>query len=362
MRALLALLLLIYAVPAKAERIKDLARISGVRANQLVGYGLVVGLAGTGDDNLGYTVQGLKSAVSRLGLSLPPGLNPAAKNAAAVMLTAELPPFAKPGQRLDITVSAIGKAKSLRGGTLLYALLQGADGAVYASAQGSVAIGGLGVEGADGSSLTVNVPSAGRIPQGGIVERDVPTSFATGDTLRLDLNAADYTTAQRIADAINESFGHGTAAPLDGASVTVRAPANPARRVALLSRIENIDLAPGKPTARIVINARTGTIVIGADVRLHPVAVAHGRLTVRVTEAQNVSQPAPFSRGETRVTPESTLDAAEDRARVSLFNPGAKLRDLVDALNALGATPSDLVAILEAIHQAGAMHAELVVL
>ena len=362
MRRIFALLLLAFSLPAQAERIKDMVSIEGVRANQLAGYGIVVGLAGTGDDNLPYTVQSLKNAVSRLGLALPPGLNPAAKNAAAVFVTAELPAFAKIGQRMDVTISAIGKAKSIRGGTLLLTFLQGADGEVYASAQGNVAVGGLGVEGADGSSLTVNIPSAGRIAEGGIVEREVASHFRDAKTMRLDLKRPDYTTAVRIAEAINDQARTPIATPMDSTSIEVIAPAGAEARVRLLSAIENINVQPAAPLAQVIINARTGTVVISEDVRVRPVAVAHGSLRVQIQERLNVSQPNAFGQGQTTVTPQSSLSAEEKPAMVHHFSPGASLRKLVDALNALGATSSDIVAILEAIHKAGALNADLVII
>src|SRR5690349_5125017 len=296
-RFLIALLALL-AVPAHAERIKDLGSFAGVRPNQLVGYGIVVGLAGTGDDNLEYTVQSMKGVASRFGLNLPAGINPGLKNAAAVMVTAELPAFAKPGQRIDVTVAAIGKAKSLRGGSLLMVPLQGADGNIYAMAQGSLAVGGLGVEGADGSKLTVNVPSSGRIPDGATVERAVETGFATTEDLRFNLAKADFTTAERVSGAINKRFGADTAHPLDAVSISIKAPQGAEVRTALMSEVQNLNVVAADPAARVIVNARTGTVVINSAVRVGPAAVTHGRLTVRIDEAPRVSQPAPFSNGQ----------------------------------------------------------------
>jgi flagellar P-ring protein precursor FlgI len=345
------------------ERLRDLARFQGVRANSLVGYGLVVGLSGTGDDNLAYTIQSMRSATSALGVQLPAGVNPSLKNAAAVMLTAELPPFAKPGQRLDVTVSALGRAKSLRGGTLLLAPLKGADGAVHALAQGNLTVGGFGADGADGSRIVVNTPSSGRIPGGASVERAAPSPFAGTGPLLLDLVSASFATAQAVADGINRAEGAPLARPLDAVSIEIAAPDTPAARVALAARIEALAIAPAAPPARVVVNARTGTIVIGGDVRVLPAAVAHGNLTVSVTEDIQVSQPAPFARrGDTAVTPRSTVAAEETPARMALFAPGVRLADIVDAVNALGAAPGDLVAILEALKEAGALRAELVVI
>lgn len=352
-----------HAADAAPERIGDLARFQGVRPNSLVGYGLVVGLPGTGDDNLAYTIQSMRSAASALGVQLPAGLNPALKNAAAVMVTAELPPFAKPGQRVDVTISALGRAKSLRGGTLLLAPLRGADGETYALAQGNLTVGGFGAEGADGSRVVVNTPTSGRIPGGALVEREVPSPFAAGPSLRLDLVTPSFATAERLADGINRALGRVAARPLDAVTVEIEAPGMAADRVRLASLIETLMISPPAPPARVVVNARTGTVVIGGDVRILPAAVAHGNLTVSVGETWQASQPAPFSRrGNTVVTPQSEVSAKEAEARMALFAPGARLSDIVDAVNALGAAPGDLVAILEALKQAGALRAELVVI
>ncbi len=346
-----------------AERVKDLARFQGVRANSLVGYGIVVGLPGTGDDNLAYTVQSMRSAASALGVQLPPGVNPALKNAAAVMVTAELPAFAKPGQRIDVTISALGRAKSLRGGTLLMAPLKGVDGETYALAQGNLSVGGFGAEGADGSRIVVNTPTSGRIPGGAMVERSVASPFAEENTLILDLATPSFSTAQAMADAINADQGRLVARALDAVSVSVEAGGTAAARVALAARLETITVVPGAPPARVIVNARTGTVVIGGNVRILPAAVAHGNLSVTISEDVQVSQPAAFARrGETAVTPRSDVAAAQEQARMALFAPGVRLADIVDAVNALGAAPGDLVAILEALKEAGALRAELVVI
>ncbi len=357
----LAAALQILAAPAAAERIKDLGNFQGIRSNQLTGYGVVVGLAGTGDDNLEYTVQSLKGMASRLGLTLPAGVNPGLKNAAAVMVTAELPAFAKPGQRIDVTVSAIGKAKSLRGGTLIMMPLQGADGQIYAMAQGSLAVGGLGVEGADGSKVVVNVPSSGRIPDGATVERTVDTGFGQTPYLTFNLAKTDFTTAQRVSNAINQRFG-GIARPMDGVSIVIDAPQGANLRTALVSEIENLDIQTAEPPARVIINARTGTIVINSAVRVGPAAVTHGKLVVKIDEQPQVSQPAPFSRGETTITPSSSVSVEEEKRPMFMLAPGPRLADIVKAVNAVGASPADLVAILEALKEAGALKAELVVL
>ena len=353
---------LLLATPARAERIKDIARFAGVRANALTGYGIVVGLSGSGDDNFEYTVQSLKSAAARLGVVLPPNINPGLKNAAAVMLTAELPPFAKPGQRLDVTVSALGKAKSLRGGTLLLAPMQGADGEVYALAQGNLAVGGFGAEGKDGSKIVVGTPSSGRIPSGASVERSVASPFAGSADLHLDLNDQDFSTAQSVTDAINAALGGTAATTLDAATIAIRAPADGASRMALAARIESLNISLAPPPARVIVNARTGTVVIGGEVRILPAAIAHGNLTVRITENQQASQPNALGGGNTTVTQQSSVQASEAPSRMQLFQPGARLNDIVDAVNALGAAPGDLVAILEALKAAGALRAELTVI
>nr|WP_153401111.1 flagellar basal body P-ring protein FlgI [Polymorphobacter fuscus] len=355
------LLLALLAAPAHAERIKDIARFAGVRANALTGYGVVVGLSGTGDQNLEFTIQSLKSATARLGVLIPPGIAPQLKNAAAVMITAELPPFAKPGQRLDVTVSALGQAKSLRGGTLLLAPMQGADGEVYALAQGNLAVGGFGAEGKDGSKIVVGTPSSGRIPGGASVERAVASPFAGDAALRLDLTEQDFSAARAVTQTINRAMGS-IATTDDAATISIRAPADTAARMALAAQIESLEVRLAPPAARVIVNARTGTVVIGGEVRILPSAVAHGNLTVRITENQQASQPGAFGGGRTAVTQQSTVEAAEAPGRMQMFQPGARLGDIVDAVNALGAAPGDLVAILEALKAAGALRAELVVI
>ena len=361
MRWLLFLFALI-AVPAQADRIKDLGTFQGLRVNQLTGYGVVVGLAGTGDDSLDYSTQGVKGVVSRFGLTLPPGVNPSLKNAAAVIITAELPAFAKPGQRLDITVSALGKAKSLRGGTLVMVPLRGADGQIYAMAQGNLAVGGLGVDAADGSKLTVNVPSAGRIPGGATIERAVASGFADSPVVTFNLADADLTTAQRVASAVNRLMGNGKARAIDAVSVAIEAPPGAESRSMLMSLIENIDVNPADAPARVIVNARTGTVVINGAVRISPAAVSHGKLTVRVDENPRISQPAPFSQGETALEPNSDIRIDETRNPMFKFSPGASLSDIVAAINRIGASPGDLAEILQALKQVGAMKAELIVL
>jgi len=346
------------------ERIKDLASVSGVRENQLIGYGLVVGLDGTGDQTTQapFTVQSLKNMLGQLGVTVPDSVNPQTKNLAAVMVTADLLPFAKQGQRMDITVSSLGNAKSLRGGTLLMTPLKGADGQVYAMAQGNLTVGGFGAGAADGSRITVNVPSVGRIPNGATVEREVPSGFAQGNYVVLNLNRPDFTTAYRMSEVVNAHLGGDVAKPLDGSSVQVRAPADPGQRVSFIAVLENLPVAAAEPPARVIINARSGTIVMGAGVKVRPAAISHGNLTVTISENPTVSQPQPFSNGQTAAVPQSDLEVKQDKNRMFLFAPGTALGDIVQAVNDVGAAPGDLVAILEALREAGALRAELIVI
>ncbi|AIT80655.1 flagellar basal body P-ring protein FlgI [Novosphingobium pentaromativorans] len=346
---------------ASAERVRDLGQFQGVRSNQLTGYGIVVGLPGTGDDNLEYLTQAMKGVSGRMGLTLPPGVSPGLKNAAAVMITADLPAFAKPGQRIDVTVSTIGKAKSLRGGALIMTPLYGADGQIYAMAQGNLAVGGLGISGKDGSNVTVNIPTVGRIADGASVERAVATGFDSDPLLRWNLFNADFLTASRVRDAINRRLP-GTASVEDGVTLALRLPPQPDTRASVMAAIEMIEVEPAETAARVIVNSRTGTVVINNAVRLSPAAISHGKLTVRVDEDPTVVQPAPFSRGQTAVEQNSTITTDEEKRSVAMFRPGASLSSVVDALNMLGVTPSDLVAILEALKQAGALKAEMVVI
>ena len=348
-----------------AERIKDIASVAGVRDNQLVGYGLVVGLDGTGDQTsqTPFTVQSLKSMLSQFGVTLPDNSNPQVKNIAAVTIHAELPAFAKPGQAIDVTVSSVGNAKSLRGGTLLMAPLKGPDGQVYAVAQGSLLVGGLSAGGNDGSRVSVNIPSVGRIPSGAIVERAAPTSIDSGNSLVLNIHNPDFTTAKRVSDAINSALGDGIAWPVDGASVHVIAPEAADQKIAYLSLIENLTLIPGDAPAKVIVNSRTGTVVIGSNVRITPAAVSHGSLTVTIHESPAASQPVgPLSGGSTIVVPASNVSVTEEQKRMFNFDPGVALDDIVRAVNQVGAAPSDLVAILEALREAGALRADLVVI
>ena len=363
--SLMAVLLLCAALPLAAERLKDITSIAGVRSNHLVGYGLVIGLDGSGDstNSAPFTVQSLKSMLSKFGVVVPPGVNPSLKNVAAVMIHAELPPFAKPGQTIDITVSSIANAKSLRGGSLLMAPLKGADGQTYAIAQGNMVVGGFGAEGGDGTSVTVNIPSVGRIPNGATVEREVPTPFSQAGPVVLNLNTPDFTTAMRVAEKINAVVGAGSALPVDSSSVQVKAPVNQGQKVAFLAMLQSIEVEPGEGAARVIVNARTGTIVIGSHVRVTPVAVAHGSLTVSVSESFDVSQPEAFARrGNTVVTPNSGVAITQENNPMFVLSSGVSLQDLVRAVNNVGAAPGDMVSILEALKQAGALRADLIVI
>jgi flagellar P-ring protein precursor FlgI len=360
-----ALVIALVAGPARAERIKDVATVAGVRGNQLVGYGLVVGLDGTGDQTsqTPFTIQTIKNMLKQLGVLVPDNVNPQLRNVAAVTVQATLPPFSKPGQTIDITVSSIGNAQSLRGGSLLMTPLRGADGEIYALAQGNLIVGGFGVEGSDGSRVSVNVPSTGRVPNGATVERMVPSSLGTADSVVLNLNTPDFTTAARLADSINNELGGGVAETLDPISVRVRAPAAESERVAYISHIENLEVQPAEPPAKVIVNSRTGTVVIGSNVRVSPAAVAHGSLVVKITETTLVSQPNQFSNnGRTAVVGQSDIDVNQGDGRMFVFEPGTTLNEIVEAVNQVGAAPGDLVAILEALREAGALHAQLIVI
>lgn len=350
---------------AQAERLKDIASVQGVRSNQLIGYGLVVGLDGTGDQTTQtpFTLQTFNNMLAEFGIKVPAGTSTTQlKNVAAVSIHADLPPFAKPGQTIDITVSSIGNSKSLRGGSLLMTPLKGIDGNVYAIAQGNLVVGGFDAEGRDGSKITVNVPSAGRIPGGASVERSVPSGFDQGNYLTLNLNRPDFTTAKHIVDKVNELLGPGVATAVDGGSVRVTAPLDPSQRVDYLSILENLEVDPGQAMAKVIINSRTGTIVIGQNVKVSPAAVTHGSLTVTITEDPIVSQPGPLSNGQTAVVPRSKVNAEQEAKPMFKFGPGTTLDEIVRAVNQVGAAPSDLMAILEALKQAGALQADLIVI
>ena len=346
----------------KAERIKDLAKVSGVRSNQLIGYGLVVGLNGTGDGSGEATIQSLRNMLTRLGVNIPVGVTLQAKNVAAVVLHADLPPFAKPGMNIDVTISSIGGAKSLRGGSLLMTPLKGVDNKVYALAQGNVVVSGFGAEGSDGSRITVNVPSVGRIPNGAIVEQAVMTPFGKDKEVVLNLHQPDFTSANRMVRVINETIGQGSAYAMDAGSVVVNAPADVSQRVAFISMLENLNMTPAEAAARIIVNSRTGTVVIGRHVTVLPAAVSHGNLTVTIAESKEVSQPNPLSAGQTVVVPKSDISIKSDNNRMFKLEAGTSLDEIVRAVNQVGAAPGDLVAILEALKEAGALRAELIVI
>ena len=355
---LLAMLLLM-PFAAAADRIKDMASIQGVRDNQLLGYGLVVGLDGSGDQTTQtpFTVQSIISMLSQMGINLPPGTSLQLKNVAAVMVTATLPPFSKPGQTIDVTASSIGNAKSLRGGTLLMTPLKGADGQVYAMAQGNVLVGGVGAS-SGGASVQVNHLSVGRVPAGATVERAVPTLLGQGDFIHLELNATDFTTATRIVEAVNGQIAPDLASAMDGRVIRVRAPAGN-ERVAFISRLENLDVNPAQGIAKVIINARTGSVVMNQTVTLDTCAVAHGNLTVMISSDSSVSQPGAFSQGQTVQTDKATIDVKADKGGLVQLQKGVSLSEVVKALNSIGATPQDLLAILQAMKSSGALRAEL---
>lgn len=345
---------------AQAERIKDIASIQGVRQNQLIGYGLIVGLDGTGDQTTQtpFTTQSMGAMLQQLGITLPAGVNLQLKNVAAVMVTAMLPPFAKPGQQLDVTVSSMGNAKSLRGGTLLLTPLRGVDGQVYGIAQGNVVIAGAGAS-AGGSKSQVNQLNSGRVPGGATVERAVASPLHLADTIDLELNTTDFGNARRVVDAINRQFGQGIASAMDARVVRVQAPNDTNSRVEFLARMEDLDIETGSAPARVIINARTGSVVMNQAVTLQPCAVAHGNLSVTISSTPQVSQPNPLAAGQTAVTEKTDIQIKQESANLVMMEAGTKLADVVKALNALGANPQDLLAILQAMKAAGALRAEL---
>ena len=348
---------------AQALRIKEVASVQGVRSNQLVGYGLVVGLDGTGDQTTQtpFTAQSIASMLQQMGVTIPGGTNMQLKNVAAVMVTAQLPPFAQPGQAIDINVSSMGNAKSLRGGTLIATPLKGADGQIYAMAQGNVVVGGAGAS-AGGSKVQVNHLSAGRIPEGATVERSVPTPWLQGSTIQYDLRADDFNTAREVANAINRVKGPGTAEAISGRTVAVNLPMQPGQRVAFMADLENLSIDRATPAAKVVINARTGSVVLNQAVTVGPCAVAHGNLSVTISSTPVISQPNPLSQGQTVVTEKSNIQINQEPGALIQMPAGTRLTDVVKALNTLGANPQDLLAILQAMKVAGALNAELEVI
>jgi flagellar P-ring protein precursor FlgI len=361
--ALALALTALWPAQAQATRIKEVAAIQGVRTNALTGYGLVVGLDGTGDQTTQtpFTTQSLQAMLQQMGVTVPAGASMQLRNVAAVMVTAQLPAFAQPGQTIDVNVSSLGNAKSLRGGTLIATPLKGADGRIYAMAQGNLIVGGAGAS-AGGSKVQINHLSAGRIPEGATVEASVPTPLLEGNTIVLGLNAADFNTARRVAQAINTAKGAGVAMARDGRSVAVAVPADPGDRIGFLADIENLPIELARPAARVVLNARTGSVVLNESVTLGACAVAHGSLSVTISTTPSVSQPAPFSQGQTTVTEKSDITITQQGGALMQLPAGAKLADVVRALNALGATPQDLLAILQAMRSAGALQAEIEVI
>ena len=360
--ALLASAALWWPAPAHAARIKEVASVQGVRTNQLVGYGLVVGLDGTGDQNTQapFATQSLLALLQQMGVTVPPGQNMQLKNLATVMVTAQLPAFAQPGQTIDVNVSSLANAKSLRGGTLIATPLKGADGQIYAMAQGNLIVGGAGAAAA-GSKVQINHLSAGRIPEGATVERAVATPMNQGDSIQLDLNSSDYATAREVVKVINARMGPGTADAIDGRVIRVRMPDSADARVSFMAEIQNLDVKPSTPAAKVVINARTGSVVMNQAVTLAACAVAHGSLSVTISTTPSVSQP--FSRtGQTAITEKADITITQQAGALVQMAPGAKLADVVKALNTLGATPQDLLAILQAMKTAGALMAELEVI
>jgi flagellar P-ring protein precursor FlgI len=375
------LILTLITTPVHADRIKDLTDVAGVRSNQLLGFGIVSGLSGTGDGkDLPITAQALKTLLSGMGVSVDGPVTDfdlgdqmatlAAQNAkkevkvenlASVMVTAEIPPFAKPGQRIDVSVSAIGVAESLRGGTLIMTQLRGIDGETYAVAQGALTVSGVSADAA-GSSIQIGVPTAGRIPNGATVERMVESPFGSAEHIVLNIREADFSTATAITQAVNVAFGDGTAKAIDGVSVAITAPADSSQRVFFLSMIENLDVSPGEAAARVVINSRTGTVVINRNVRVTAAAVTHGTISVSISATNEVSQPGPFAEGETVGVQNADIEITEGTNPMFLFQPGVDLREIVDAVNQVGASPSSLIAILEVLKTSGSLRAELVVI
>lgn len=359
------LLALLGAAPARADAIRDLTSVEGVRNNQLVGYGLVVGLSGSGDQatQVPFTTQSLLNMFQRMGINIPANVasNLQPKNVAAVIVTADLPPFAQPGQAINVTVSAVGNATSLAGGTLLMTPLKGADGQVYAIAQGNVVVSGFGAA-SGGSSTQTNILTAGTIAGGASVERTVASNFDHPGPLTLALDTPSFSTASRIADRINEAFGHGTAVALNGGTVQVQAPGDPGGRTAFVGQVESLDVAPADPPARVVLDSRSGTVVLGQNVTIGPCAVAHGNLSVTIDTKYQVSQPNPLGAGQTVVTAGADVQAKQEKAKLLMFRPGVTLDAVVRALNAVGATPNDLMAILQGMKQAGALHAQIQVI
>lgn len=355
--------MLLWPLASRAVPLLDLVDVEGVRGNQLIGYGLVVGLDGTGDKNqVKFTSQSVVNMIKQFGVNLPANVDPKLKNVAAVSVTAEVPPSYSPGQTVDVTVSSLGDAKSLRGGQLLLTPLRGIDGETYALAQGSVAVGGLNASGQSGSSVAINTANGGRIPNGASIERMIPSDFAVRPDIMLNLRQPSFQTATNIVKALDEMLGAGTAQALDGTKVSVRAPVSANQRTSFMALLEGVEVKEGRERPKVVFNSRTGTVVIGQGVRVKAAAVSHGSLTVTISENPQVSQPAPFSNGQTTVTPQSSVNVSQDKKPMFRWPEGTSLQSIIDTVNSLGATPDDVMSILQALEKAGALNAELIVI
>lgn len=361
--SLLASGLLLSSLTLQAAQLMDLVDIEGIRANQVIGYGLVVGLDGTGDKNqVKFTSQSVTNLIKQFGVNLPPNVDPKLKNVAAVSITANIPPSYSVGQTVDVTVSSLGDAKSLRGGQLLLTPLQGIDGETYALAQGALVVGGLNAQGQSGSSIAVNVSNSGLIPNGATIERMIPSDFTARDEVMLNLRKPSFQTVSRIVDAVNGRFGAGTATALNSTKVALRAPVTPNQRMSFMAMLESLEVSEGRVRPKVVFNSRTGTVVVGEGVRVRAAAVSHGSLTVTISENPQVSQPAAFGRGETVVTPRSQVDVQQDVNAMFKWPEGASLESIIDTVNSLGATPDDVMSILQSLEEAGALNAELIVI
>lgn len=363
LNTLLGACALLLVMPAGAAPLMDLVDIEGIRGNQIIGYGLVVGLDGTGDKNqVKFTGQSVANLVKQFGVNLPPNVDPKLKNVAAVMVTATIPPSYSAGQSVDVTVSSLGDARSLRGGQLLLTPLLGIDGEVYALAQGALVVAGLNAEGRSGSSVAINSANTGLIANGATVERMIPSDFSERSDVMLNLRQPSFQTATRVVAAVDALFGPGSATALNGTKVSVRAPISSNQRISYMAMLETLDVEEGRTRPKVVFNSRTGTVVVGQGVRVKAAAVSHGSLTVTISEAAQVSQPGPFSGGETAVVPRSDVNVSQDRNPMFAWPEGADLDSIIKTVNSLGATPSDVMSILQALEQAGALNAELIVI
>lgn len=363
LKTLLGLPPLLLALGAQAVPLLDLVDVEGIRDNQLVGYGLVVGLDGTGDKNqVKFTSQSVANLIKQFGVNLPPNVDPKLKNVAAVTITASVPPSYSPGQTIDVTVSSLGDAKSLRGGQLLMTPLRGIDGESYALAQGGVVVGGLNAQGQSGSSVAINSANSGRIPNGATIERMIPSDFSQRAEIMLNLRQPSFQTATKVVSALEQVFGSGAAQALDGTKISVRAPQAGNQRTSFMALLETVEVQEGRQRPKVVFNSRTGTVVVGQGVRVKAAAVSHGTLTVTISENPQVSQPEAFSRGTTAVTPQSSIDVAQEAKPMFKWPDGASLESIIDTVNSLGATPDDVMSILQALEQAGALNAELIVI